>query len=118
MFRSYFKIARRILLRYKFFSTINIIGLAVGLACCTLIGLFIIDEFSYDKQNEDASRIYRIVDDLIHDAGAKDANATTPPAIAVAIENFPEVENTVRLFTIWDHKFYVRNEHKKFMEGN
>ncbi len=52
MLKNYFKIALRNLWRNKGFSSINIFGLAVGLAVCLLMMLFVIDEFSYDKFNK------------------------------------------------------------------
>jgi putative ABC transport system permease protein len=61
MFKNYFKIAFRNLWKYKGFSAINIIGLASGLACFILIALYVADELSYDKYNEKANRIYRLM---------------------------------------------------------
>jgi len=65
MFKNYFKIAWRNLLKNKTFSLINIIGLASGLACFILIALYVADELSYDRFNEKASRIYRINSDIV-----------------------------------------------------
>lgn len=60
MLRNYILIAFRNLVRQKLYSVINIIGLAVGIALFTLITLFIIDQLSYDKFNENFNRIYRL----------------------------------------------------------
>ena len=60
MFKNYFKIAFRNLIRFKAYSLINIFGLAIGIAACILILLFVRDELSYDKFNEKADRIYRV----------------------------------------------------------
>ena len=60
MLKSYFKIAFRNLLKYKGYSIINITGLALGIACCMLLILFIEHELSYDKHHEHAENIYRI----------------------------------------------------------
>jgi putative ABC transport system permease protein len=60
MLKNYFKTAFRNLLRNKFYSLINIVGLAIGLATCFLIILYVLDELSYDKYNVNASRIYRV----------------------------------------------------------
>ena len=49
MFKNYFKIALRYLMRYKTYTAINILGLAVGITCCVLIMLFVRSEFSYDR---------------------------------------------------------------------
>ena len=61
MIKNYIKIAFRNLARNKAFSFINIFGLAVGLATCLLIMLYIFDESSYDKHHKDGDRIFRIV---------------------------------------------------------
>ena len=58
MFRNYLTIAIRNLLRHRVYSAINILGLAVGMACCFLILLFVQDELSYDRFHEKADRIY------------------------------------------------------------
>ncbi len=60
MLKNYLKIAIRNLWKNKGFSFINIFGLAIGIAVCLLIMLFVIDEISYDKFNEKAGRIYRV----------------------------------------------------------
>lgn len=60
MISNYLKIAFRNLVKHKAFSLINISGLAIGMACCLLIVIFVQDELSYDQFNEKADRIYRI----------------------------------------------------------
>lgn len=60
MFQNYLKTAFRGLLRNKLFSAINILGLAIGLAACILIMLFVRDEFSYDTHWENSGRIYQV----------------------------------------------------------
>ena len=119
MLRSYFKIAFRNLLRYKGFSFINIAGLAIGMACCILVALFIIDELSYDRHHQDSARIFRVVKDFVNDDGTTLPDATTPPAIGAAIQkDIPEIEHVARLMPGWGNKFYVRNGEKRFVEEN
>ena len=60
MFKNYFKIAVRNILAQKAYSFINISGLAVGMAACILILLFVDDELSYDKYHEKSDRIVRV----------------------------------------------------------
>ena len=63
MFRNYLKTAIRNLVRYKGLSLINITGLTAGIAGCILIGLFILDEHSFDRfipGNENIYRLYNI----------------------------------------------------------
>ena len=60
MLKNYFKIAIRNIKRHKGYSFINIAGLAIGMACCILILLYVTDELSYDKFHENNNRLYRI----------------------------------------------------------
>jgi len=60
MLKNYLKVALRNIKRYKAYSFINISGLAVGLACCILIFLWVQDEWSYDRYHQHADRVFRI----------------------------------------------------------
>ncbi|MDH5704772.1 MAG: ABC transporter permease, partial [Candidatus Aminicenantes bacterium] len=60
MIKNYIKTAFRNLIKHKAFSLINISGLAIGMACCLLIIIFVQDELSYDKFHAKADRIYRM----------------------------------------------------------
>ncbi|HTS43447.1 MAG TPA: ABC transporter permease [Puia sp.] len=64
MFKNYFKTAIRNLWKNRFYTSINIIGLAVGLATCLLILFFVADELGYDRYNSQADRIYRVDGDI------------------------------------------------------
>ncbi|MBA4140310.1 MAG: ABC transporter permease, partial [Segetibacter sp.] len=84
----------------KVLSFINILGLAVGIACSLVIILYIQDELSFDRFNKDPERIYRVVKDFVNDDGSKLPDATTPPALAPAMQaEIPEIEQTVRIFS-------------------
>jgi putative ABC transport system permease protein len=60
MIRNYFKIALRNLKRQKISTSINVVGLAIGLATCILIMLYVKDELSFDRYHEKADRIFRV----------------------------------------------------------
>ncbi len=60
MIKNYFKIALRNLLKFRAYSLINIFGLAIGIAACIMILLYINDELSYDRNNVKADQIYRV----------------------------------------------------------
>src|SRR5688572_24923029 len=62
MIKNYFKIAWRTLYDKKLYSTLNIVGLTFGMACFFLIGLYLIDELTFDRQHAKADQIYRIVE--------------------------------------------------------
>ncbi|MBC7864868.1 MAG: ABC transporter permease [Bacteroidia bacterium] len=97
MFRNYIKIAVRNLLRQKFYSAINILGLAIGLACFILIGLWVKDELSYDTHFKNSKRIYRLANDLVT-GGISNPMAAAEPLIADQLrKDYPEVENTTRV---------------------
>ncbi len=100
MFKNYIKIALRNLQRHKGFSFINIVGLAIGIACCLLIFLYVTDESSYDRFHDNADRIYRIISHSTI-GGETRVFARAPSAVAVELEStIPEIEAQARLFQI------------------
>lgn len=97
MIRNYLKTAYRSMVKNIGFSALNIAGLSVGLAACLLIGFYVLDEWSYDRYNDKASRIYRINED-IRFAGNATAYAQAPAPLAGVLKaDFPMVEESVRL---------------------
>ncbi len=97
MLRNYLKVALRNLLKYKIYSFINIVGLAVGVGCCLLIVLFVQDELSFDRWNKNADRIVRFgVDAKLGDQSFYGA-VTSAPMAAALVNEFPEVEEAVRI---------------------
>lgn len=97
MFQNYFKISWRSLIKQKMYSGIKIGGLAIGIAACFLISLYVRDEVSYDKHVTHGDRIYRLVAQIQLDNGKLDRSVDFPAPTAAVIENdFPEVEKTGR----------------------
>src|ERR1700693_2393967 len=97
MFQNYFKIAFRNLLRNKAYSFINIFGLALGLAVCLLITLFVSDELSYDKFNVKADRIYRVNADFNVNGTQFNARETPPSMASILVNEYPQIENAIRI---------------------
>jgi putative ABC transport system permease protein len=96
MFKNYLKTAFRNLWKSKGFSFINIVGLAIGLATCLLIIIFVMDELSYDRYNKKADRIYRFDGDILF-GGNHFVLATAPaPAGPTLLRDYPEVEKECR----------------------
>lgn len=95
MLSNYIKVAIRNLLRQKGFSFINILGLALGIACTALIGMWVNDELSYDRFHNDFDRLYRITATL-PEMKVHAAVSSAPLALAVKAE-LPEVEEAVRI---------------------
>ena len=98
MFGNYLKVAVRNLWRQRFYSLINIAGLAVGMATCLMIVLWVQDELSYDRHHEHAAQIYRIALEAQTPAGAHQEAPATSGAIAPTLRSeVPEVVATTRI---------------------
>ena len=97
MIQNYLTIAWRNLLKHKIFSFINILGLAIGLAACLIIFLYVQNELTYDQYNTKADRITRVTIDLRSPESDMVA-AFSPDLLAdELIRNYPEVESATRL---------------------
>jgi putative ABC transport system permease protein len=95
MFANYFKIAWRNITGSPLFSLINIIGLAIGLACCIIITVFVRHEISYDKHWQDADRVYRVTRDFF--GNQLRLASVAAPIGALLDEDFPEIETMTRI---------------------
>ncbi len=116
MFKNYLKIALRNLLKHKTYSLINIAGLAVGLACCLLISLYVKDELSYDRYHAKAERIFKVVTDSRRPEKESKFALTPAPLAEALVRDFPEVETTTRLFTFFGEGLVAYGE-KRFTES-
>ncbi|MFC6103506.1 ABC transporter permease [Olivibacter domesticus] len=123
MLKNYFKIAWRNLLRQRTFSSINILGLALGLATCLLISLYIFDELSFDRFHEKADRIVRVVFKGTTPGGKLNEAHVMPPVAQALKTEFPEVEDATRfrragkpIFLINGNRFY--EEEMAFADAN
>lgn len=100
MFKNHTKVAIRNIRRHKGYSFINIMGLAVGIACCLLIFLYLQNELTYDKYHENSHRIYRISSTYIT-SGEPIRFAVASPALGSRLKaEYPEVEAFVRTVPI------------------
>ncbi len=97
MFKNYFNVAIRNILKHKFFSAINILGMTIGVTACLLIILYITDELSYDRFHANADRIYQVgLHGKIAGQDIRTAN-TCPPMAAALVTDIPEVESATRV---------------------
>ena len=97
MFSNYLKIAVRNIIRRRFYSMINIVGLAIGIAGFILIGLWVRDEVSYDRHFKHADRIYRIANGLVTD-NVNSLLAQADPRIATHIrEEYSSIGQVTRM---------------------
>jgi putative ABC transport system permease protein len=100
MLKNYFKIALRNLWRKRTYSLINVTGLAVGMACCFLIFLYVHFEFSYDRFHQKADRIYRVVGDLTSSTETLHWYVTPGPLARSIRAEFPQVQQVTRLINL------------------
>ncbi|MBO0937461.1 ABC transporter permease [Fibrella sp. HMF5335] len=97
MFTNYVKIAWRTLRKQGGYTAINVIGLALGLACCLLITLYVVDELSYDRFNAKADRIYRLHSDIKFGGEVMNMAVTPDPLGPTLKQDYPQVEQFTRL---------------------
>lgn len=100
MFKHYLKIAFRNILKYKTYSFINVFGLALGIACCLLVFLFVRQERSYDRFHEHGAQIYRVNMQVKTPDGGFKTKAGQPLPLAPALKAaFPEILRATRVTT-------------------
>ena len=98
MFRNYLLLAFKNFRKQKLFSLINILGLTVGITCCLMIFLFVMNEFSYDKFQKNAKYIYRIY--RVGETNGEKRNipwVSPPYARALANDYRDAIEATMRV---------------------
>jgi putative ABC transport system permease protein len=116
MLLNYLTIAVRNILRHKLFSAINIGGLAIGLAAFWMIALYVGQEFSYDRHYANVDRIFRIAQHAEWDGGSFHGAITPPPYAAAMREDFPEVEEAIRIDA--EGGAIIRKDGKEFKAGD
>lgn len=116
MFKNYFKTAWRNLLKNKFYSVINISGLAIGLAVGIMILLWVQDELSYDSFHRNAGNIYKINSHLGRGTDAQVWEGSPGPLAVFCRQQIPEVVNTVRINNIYQDLLFTYKD-KKFTES-
>ncbi|MEO8886132.1 MAG: ABC transporter permease [Mucilaginibacter sp.] len=110
MIKNYIKIAWRNLTRNKFYSIINIGGLAIGMTVSFMLLLYVYNEFSFDRFNVNSDRLYRV---LVNRVSNSDINTDTPTPVqlASAIEkDIPEVDKTARASATYDVLFNYQDK--------
>ncbi|MCD6564973.1 MAG: ABC transporter permease [Bacteroidales bacterium] len=97
MIKNYFLVALRNIKNYKFFSFINITGLAIGMACSFLIFIWVTDEFSFDRFHENEIDLYRLVGEVQNADALFKAVVTPYPMVSFLDDEIPEIVNHVCL---------------------
>lgn len=96
MLKNYLVVAFRNLRKYKGFSAINVLGLAVSMSVCLLIIALVKDQKSYDQFHEQADRIYRIISTVEQSYGTFDMATSPGPLAPALLAESPAVEQAVR----------------------
>ena len=98
MIKNYFVVAIRNLMRHKLYTSINVLGLAIGLACGILILLYIQQEFAINRSHTLGDRIYKVIREQRGSTQTTYEEGTSGALGPVLEETFPEVETTVRIW--------------------
>ena len=110
MFKNYLKIAWRNILKNKGIFSINIIGLALGIASCLTIMLFVVDELSYDRYNEKAEEIVNVVFRAKVSGEEIKEGSIMAPVGETLKQEFPEVLDATRIRNYHTPKIIVDNQ--------
>lgn len=114
MLKNLIKISIRNIVRDKAYSLINVAGLTIGITCSLFLMMYIIDELSYDKYHVNANNIYRVVSNVKEPDDAFVWRITQMPLADELRDNYPEVKNAVRFFSMPRDLFKVGE--KEFYE--
>lgn len=99
MLKNHFLIFFRNMARNKVYAAINITGLAIGIASCILIYLYVQHELSYDTYFSQHDRIYRVVNDLIVEDEVEKASVTHAALAPALAADYPEIAAATRLIS-------------------
>lgn len=97
MLKNYIKVTFRNIFKHKGYSFINIAGLAIGMASCLLITVWVLDELSFDKFHENAPHLYRVEENQHYSGRIYHVNVTPFPLGPALKEKFPEISDAVRV---------------------
>ena len=110
MLKNYLKISMRSLVKQRFYSFINISGLALGLAACLLIVLYISNELSYDKYHKDVDKLFYVANNQ--------SGAYTPARLGIQMkQDFPEIEEIARIQGPYSQTFKANGQAFKESQG-
>jgi hypothetical protein len=114
MLKNLFKISLRNIRKDKVYSSINILGLTIGITCSLFLLLYILDELSFDRYHKNADNIYRIVSNIKEPDNAFTWAVAQAPLAVELKDNYPEVENAVRFFNTGRNLY--KKDDKQFYE--
>ncbi|UCE18443.1 MAG: ABC transporter permease [Gemmatimonadota bacterium] len=113
MFNNYLKIAIRNVLKNKVFSCINSTGLAIGIACCLLIALWVLDELNVDRFHKDGDHIYQV---LVR-SGGENVRTTPTPLGPTLQEECPEITDWTRYHWLFERAMLTYDDKSYYEDG-
>ncbi len=109
MFKNYFKVAWRTILKNKGLFSINIIGLSLGIATCLTITLFVVDELGYDRFHEKSDQMARVIlNGKLGDEIIKESNVMAPVAQTL-VNELPDVLAATRIIQVEEETKVIYN---------
>ncbi|MBT1697362.1 ABC transporter permease [Fulvivirgaceae bacterium PWU4] len=113
MIRNYFVIATRNLKNSTLYSIINVVGLSIGIACCLILSLLVLDQLSFDRDNVHAKDIFRVVHRQVDGNQTMNVAYTQGVLGPELIRNFAEIKEATRVGILQEN---VLIENKEPME--
>ena len=99
MIRNYLKIALRNIAKTRGHSFLNITGLAIGMACCLLLFMYVYEELTFDRYHRDIERVFRVYEEINSAAGSRTYAPIAWPLAPALRERYPQVEAAARVYT-------------------
>ncbi len=115
MLKNYLKVVLRNIRRHAGYSFINIAGLAIGMACCLIITMWVLDELSFDRFHQNAPDLYRVEENQSYTGRVYHVTVTPYPLAPVLKEEIPEIVEATRL--VWTGSVLFRYGEKSFYEN-
>ncbi|MEM7655574.1 MAG: ABC transporter permease [Bacteroidota bacterium] len=119
MWRNYVLISLRNLQRNKLYTTVNLLGLAIGISCFVWLVLYVQDEWEYDRHHQQADRIYRVVEKIDLEGQGEESSSNPFPTGPALLHDHPElIEEMVRFFDFQVETHTLTIEEEKFEEAD
>lgn len=118
MLKHYLVTALRNLLKHRVYTLINVFGLAIAIACATLIGLYVKHETSYDAFHKDSDRLYRVACNFKFPDKLDELSVASPPVAFTLKRDYPEVEAFTQISSYNVPRLLVKYGNNSFYEEN
>ena len=120
MYKNYLKVAWRSFAKEKYYSAINTLGLALGIAACILILLFVQDELSYEQGFKNDGKIFRLVQDFPMGEHLSQSATVPFPTKSNMLNDFPEITHAAWVYrpSSWGNNTIIKYGDEDFFEDD